>query len=387
MDHLGTTSALTTLSPIIPDRIRELNNRLRMVRYTPGLGRPLLQLGFIHYARWTVLSWLPPASASGGWHGLRSKYLLFESNYDGLEGEYVRTFADILPVRLEKLWGACFGFDTEVERGPRGHVLVPGRFRSFVAKNKLHVLDFYAAYPEASVTDVRQAIAIEDLMASAANDLIGEDSELSRVDEVGSMSLGPVPASQTLRERVEALYSPWRRAVLGRYEVNPLTVVTPIADDDLRVLSESCAHDGLLAPLAETDTHFARISVIPRSMKDLGQPNPDWLDTAYLVFSSDAWGHPHDHLESLRMTIGDALGQMWGGCAGYPGHGDKVRARFHAWVNSRTVPTRYYVAGYPPRRVCEIRRYLDQRDALSCAYATDPRPSATRLLAALDDEP
>jgi hypothetical protein len=346
----------------------------------------LLQLGFIHYARWSVLGSLPPPTVPGGWRGLNSKYLLFESNYDGAQPEYLRTFADIVPMRLAKLWGACFGFDTEVERGPPGHFLVPGRFSSYVAKNKLQVLDFYAAYRDASVTDVRQAIGIEDLIASAANDATGEDSALSRIDEVGQMSLGPLSAPLTLRERVDALYSPWRRAVRGRYGVNPLTVVTPIADADLDDLSDSCAQGTLLAGLEGTDTHFARISVIPRSMKDLGQPNPDWLDTPYLLFSSDAWGHPYDHLESLRITVGGALGRMWGACDGYPGHGDKARGRFHAWVHSRTVPTRYYVAGYPPRRVSEIKRYLHQRDALFCTYATDPRPSATRLLAAMDEE-
>ena len=61
--------------------------------------------------------------------------------------------------------------------------------------------------------------------------------------------------------------------------------------------------------------------------------------------------------------------------------------RFHAWVNSRTVPTRYYVAGYPPRKVSEIEHYLRKREALSYTYGTDVHPSQTRLLAAWDDEP
>jgi hypothetical protein len=143
----------------------------------------------------------------------------------------------------------------------------------------------------------------------------------------------------------------------------------------------------LLAGLAGTDTHYARLSVIPRSVQDLGQPDPDMLDTPYLLFSSDAWGHPYEHLESLRVNIGGTLDRIWGSCHGYPGHGDEVRARFHAWVNSRTLPTRYYVAGYPPRCVSEIERDLRKRADLAATYADDPYPSALRLLAALDDEP
>ena len=53
--------------------------------------------------------------------------------------------------------------------------------------------------------------------------------------------------------------------------------------------------------------------MIPRSMQDLGQSDPDCLDTPYLVLSSDAWGQPYDHLESLRVTIGDALRPDLGG--------------------------------------------------------------------------
>ncbi len=386
MDHLGTTSALTTLSPIIPERLRDLKNRLRVVRYTPGLGRPLLQLGFIHYARWIILDWLPSADGSGGWHGLRSKYLLFESNYDGSQAEYLRTFADIVPLRLAKLWGACFGFETGVERGSAGRVVAPGRFQSFVRENQLRVLDFYAAYPDATTIDVRQAISINELMAEASARPDGDDLELKRIEEVAPMSLGPVSAALTLRERVQALYGPWRRALLGRYGVNPLTVATPMSDRRVGELMDVCKTGTLLAGLAGTDTHYARLSVIPPSVQDMGQSDPDLLDTPYLLFSSDAWGHPYDHLESLRVNIGGMLDQIWGECDRYPGHGDDVRARFHAWVNSRTLPTRYYVAGYPPRRVCEIERYLRKRANLFDTYADDARPSGLRLLAALDDE-
>src|ERR1700733_12000285 len=239
MDHLGVTSALSTLSPIVPERVRDLKNRLRVVRYTPGLGRPLLQLGFIHYARWIIVDWLPSTDGSGGWQGLRSRYLLFESSYDGTQAEYLRTFADIVPLRLAKLWGACFGFEREVERAAAGRIVAPGRFQSFVRENQLQVLDFYAAYPNATAIDVRQAIDIDDLMAAASDHPDGEESELRRVEAGGSMSLGPVSGPLTLRERVEAIYEPWKRAVLGRYGVNPLTVVTPISDTDASGLRDA----------------------------------------------------------------------------------------------------------------------------------------------------
>jgi hypothetical protein len=173
--------------------------------------------------------------------------------------------------------------------------------------------------------------------------------------------------------------------VLGRYGVNPLTVVTPIPPRAVDNLTRLCKDGSLLRGLHRTETHFARLAVIPPRLTDLGQPDPDLLETPFLLFTSDSWGNPYRYLESLRAALGDTLGQIWGECPGYPGHGDRDRARFHAWINSHTLPTRYYVAGYPPRSATDVRRYLDQRAGLAGIYAAQPYPPASRLLAELDD--
>ena len=76
------------------------------------MGRPLLQLAFIHYARWIILDWLPPSQRIGwlarayGGSTCCSRAISTEAKTD-----YLRTFADVVPARLAKLWGACFGFD------------------------------------------------------------------------------------------------------------------------------------------------------------------------------------------------------------------------------------------------------------------------------------
>jgi hypothetical protein len=108
------------------------------------------------------------------------------------------------------------------------------------------------------------------------------------------------------------------------------------------------------------------------------------LETPFLLFTSDSWGNPYGYLESMRAALGDTLAHIWGACPGYPGHDD--RALFHAWINSHTLPTRYYVAGYPPRSVTEIRRYLDQRAGVAAMYAEQPYPPESRLLGELDDQ-
>ena len=389
MDHIGTTRGLTTLSPILPERLRALTNRLRVVRYTPGLGRPLLELSFIHYARWLILDWLPAPSdrderappRRGGRRGLRWKYLLFESNYDRDEEDYLRTFADIVPARLAKLWGACVGFETNVQHAPgaKGRILAPFAFREFVTRNQLEILDFYAAYPESTATDVRQAILMDYLIARAFGERDGTDAALRRMKAVAPMALGPDTARLTPAERLQALGDPWKRALRGRYGVTPLTVAAPVTPEAIKALRCASPQTSRLKPLCSTDTHFARLSTIPVRMADMGQLNPDVLDQPYLLFTSDLSGHPYDYIETLRTELGDTVDMMWESVGDYPGHTHATR--FHAWVNSHTLPTRYYLAGYPPRTVSEIKQYLTQREQIAGQYADEPYPETSRLLA------
>jgi hypothetical protein len=384
MDQAGTTSALTTLSPILPHRARELTNRLRVVRFTPGIGRPILQLGLIHYARWMILDWLPPPRGNGGWRGLRWKYLLFESNYDGTQADYVRTFADVLPARLLGIWAACFGFDTAIRA--KGITLASSGFQSFVEVNQLEVLEFYAAYPDATALDVRQAVSLQSILDEALRR--PDDHELARelTGEAATAALGPTSPPLTISQRFRALYDPWRRSLLGRYGVNPLTIVTPLPDGLDGTLRDASADRRLLTGLSETQTHFARLVILPRQLTDLGQPDADMLDTPYLLFSSDAWGTAYDQIEALRTKLGDTCDLIWGRCDGYPPDGRYNREAFHAWLSSHILPVRYYLAGYPPYPVYEIKRFLQERDRVAKTYARESYPSLAQLLAEVADD-
>ena len=237
----GGTGALTTLSPVLPERMRALKNRLRVVRFTPGLGRPLLQLGFIHYARWIVMGWVPSPDGGGGRLGLRWTYLLFESNFDATETEYLRTFADIVPARIASIWSTCFGFDDNAERGAGAahQLLAPAGFRSFVKTNTLDVLTRYVRFPDATAIDIAQAIAINDLLSNDPSDPNSHDTLLNAVEEAAPLALGPQPPPLSLRQRARNLVVPWKRAVVERYSVNPLTIIAALTDDGKAALETS----------------------------------------------------------------------------------------------------------------------------------------------------
>jgi hypothetical protein len=381
MKSVGNVNALITLSPIVPERLGELRNRLRFVRYFPGLGRPLLQLGFIHYARWSIVDGLPQADGKGGWQGLRSKYLLFLSNFDGETTDYLDAFTDVLPARIAKVWGSCVGFEAKVERvrGARGRIIAPYAFRNFVRDNRLTLLDSYEAYPE-SATAVRQAIGMQQRLAAAEDDQKGANPILTRMQQVAPMALGPVPGSSRPRERFHSASRPWIDAVFGRYGVNPLTIVTPLpidgADDHVRAIRSSKP----LSQLEDSDiTHFARLALIKHDVMDIGQPYPDRLKAQYLLYMADAWGSAYDHIEELRKlpTLSDTV---WGGCVGYPGCADDKAEEFHAWLISHALRTNYYVSGYPARKPGEIGECLAQRQRVKRGYELETLPSDSQLL-------
>jgi hypothetical protein len=370
---VGRVRALTTLSPIRTDRRRKLRRRLSIVRYTPGLGRPLHCLSFIHYAHWCMVSSLPTEDGSGRKKPLNWRYLLFHSNYDGSEQDYLDTFADVLPLRLSAIFGSCVGFAENVEEAGRaeGRVIASGAFRAFVKRNKLETLAFYAADPDATVTRIRRALGM-DRRERRANRIPLGGSVLRVEDELDTMALGPPRESKS-----DALLQPWARALWGRYGVNQFLAATPLKPGAIDSLREACAE---IRPLQSVPrAHFARLAIIPPTLMDLGQRDPDRLKVPYVLFASNYDGRLDDHLEAIRDELGDAADRIWGHCAEYPPTAD--RYAFRRWLKlhelrpgSHLTRPVYYVAGYAPKKVDRIDDLVaaSSRRAEACRQRRTP---------------
>jgi hypothetical protein len=354
--------ALTTLSPVRRDRRAELDRRLSLVARFPPLGRPLAELAFIHYARWTVLEWVPKPDGSGARTPLASSYLFFESNYNGGADDYLNAFAAVIPYRLARLWGTCQEFEETVLRadGAEGRLIAPWAFRSYVERNELEVLHFYAAYPEATMIDVRQALAVAEERSRAAqrSGWALEDS----VRRAVRLVIGPEPEPLVgLPVAKRYAIAQWR-ALKRSYGVNPFALLAPVdpeAADDLfrRLADEWCDEKSPLDKL--TDTHYARLVRVPPELKDLGQPAPDSLDTPYLLYTSNHRGSAREHIRRLRDELGPVADEIWRHCPGYPGHDEK--AAFDDWAGRHTIGTRYFAAGYEPRDIEDIEKALTDR--------------------------
>jgi hypothetical protein len=342
--------SLTTLSPVRPDRLSDLRRRLWFVSSVPGVGRPLLELGTVQYARWLVFSHLPSPDGTGHKWRLNWTYLLFDATYDGSREQYVRAFADILPLRLTKLFGTCFGFETYVEKahGSDARVVPAAAFDRYLATNTLRMRDghFWRARPD-SVATIRQALAIERVTRRGDR----RRDALSRTEhEIAALALGPPATRPTFGE---AALQPWRRRLRPSSAVNPLVLAIPVEKDIWEWLC--------LGPLPRT--HFARVVGIPATMQQhLGHPDPDRLECDYLMFSFDHDGTFEDYLTELEDPE-LAIHDLFRCCARYPGVGD--RFKFRRWIRRHRLEVQYFLAGVPPRPVDKVGELVKDRELIA----------------------
>jgi hypothetical protein len=368
--QIGKVKALTTLSPVKPDQHFAVKFRLDLVGHIPLLTRPLAQLEFIHYARWTLIDHLPVPVGSSATGELNSLYLFFESNYNQSETNYLDAFSGTLPERLVDLWGTCVDFVETAQQGDPRREVVPWAFRQYVSDNGLEVLHFYAAYPEHTMVSVRQAIAVSDLVPGSSARLTKRRSD--KLDRrLLPVVLGPLPPRLgKLKALWRGLVAQWR-AIVRNFGVDPLMLAIPIEPG--RTEEVRCALGklprGLDSPLnAVPGVHFARFVLMPRTLKDLGQPARDELENDYLVYTADHKGATDAHYEALREA--DELKPIWACCAGY-----SKFAGSDAWFDRHRIGIRYYVPGYPPRLPDEVKRSVEERADLADRVTGSTKPA------------
>ena len=166
----GRTSALTVLTTFRwwgPAVFRLIFVIGRLVPASLGA---LVQLRFIHFARWAIVRKL--ADGDSGPCRLRDTHLYFETNFNGGWEEYIDAFCYVLargPGRSRRVW-ATHGFPDALPTGP---------FKDFIRRHQIPAAHFYSAYPAATTPTVLAALEldsqIEAFLRSAA-DLSDDDA-------------------------------------------------------------------------------------------------------------------------------------------------------------------------------------------------------------------
>ena len=156
-DPTGRAYALTILCPIIPGH--EVPLRDHLARLGRGARSPLAALRGTHFARWIVFD-RPDHSGGLPEPGVqRSSHLLFDSCLDGDRDAYLEAMRTGMSADVDAVWQHCVGYPGSSDA------------REFAAYFRRHHVDarlFLAAYPVASVHEVRSSLALRQRLIDFA---------------------------------------------------------------------------------------------------------------------------------------------------------------------------------------------------------------------------
>jgi hypothetical protein len=152
----GQAYALTVLTPIVPGHEQELRDLLE--RYTDE-SSPFARLPRTHFGRWLILDDFVHDREQPKPDRLTSRYLIFTSNFDGGRDSYLEELCALPEAR--EIWSHCVGAPasgttTELAR--------------YLEHNQIRTGFFVAAYPNATVRQVKASLEQRDALVQFAMD-------------------------------------------------------------------------------------------------------------------------------------------------------------------------------------------------------------------------
>lgn len=110
----GSVYGLTLLSPIIDDASADISHDCAIRQYLAclpnGHTSPFAKVSSTHICRLVVMDDVIYVGTPAKEEHLRSKYLVFESNFDGELEPYLTRMAKDIPDVVESVWGHCVGY-------------------------------------------------------------------------------------------------------------------------------------------------------------------------------------------------------------------------------------------------------------------------------------
>jgi hypothetical protein len=132
-----------------------------LARRNPLITRPLVRLGFINFAHWSLFDRVPAGGRRRDARRLPQPYILFQSNFNGPADLYIDAFSLVVRGRLWLLWGRSYGY-------PGARPME--RFRHFIFDKAVPTGHYWSAYPDGSSRMVVSALALRDAMNDFARD-------------------------------------------------------------------------------------------------------------------------------------------------------------------------------------------------------------------------
>jgi hypothetical protein len=171
----GQAYALTVITPIAPGAAGDLRGYLDGLRAGPS---PLARLPRTHFGRWVIVEDLVPEDERRPAH-LDAPQLVFTACFDGERDSWLDELCRDLETEAAAIWGRCAGAPAPPAGAP---------LRDYLVGHQVTTGFFVAAYPQATVADVRAALEQrERLIAFARRAECMGPAELQRafLEQVG----------------------------------------------------------------------------------------------------------------------------------------------------------------------------------------------------------
>jgi hypothetical protein len=139
--HHGQAYGLTVLTPIKPGRAHRMRDEIERLSASPS---PFAAVGGTHFARLVVLDGYPFAAPP---------HLLFSAIVDRDGDAYARRLARAIPDTVHAVWQHCQDETTALWRDPQA-------FSTWLRRGQITSKTFFAPYGQATVDDVRDALAL-----------------------------------------------------------------------------------------------------------------------------------------------------------------------------------------------------------------------------------
>jgi hypothetical protein len=110
-------------------------------------------LSFISFASWSLVRDIPYNSTPQRTRRLRYPHLFFEVHFNGSWAQYIDSSVRVLTTGMKSYWSSSKAFPGPLPAGP---------FQAFFRDHEVDLSHYYCAYPDATVSIVRSALALEE---------------------------------------------------------------------------------------------------------------------------------------------------------------------------------------------------------------------------------
>jgi hypothetical protein len=348
----GVTSALTTVGAM-PRRVLRYQRIKFVIRRFLGPPAKLERLSFIHYARTALIT----RDADGS--KLEPAYVYFESHFNGSFDAYIDAFAYVVPKHLRRIWDDAYDFE-----GPQP----AEQFKRYIREHDYPAAHLYAAYPEATASDIHRALTLKRRMQPLAR-RVEKGTAKKFADRFYERLPEPKPrtALSTVVRSMRLCTSFWLRRRDPNFAVGGhaygLSSLVPIADGATAALT--AALHQLDRPFDELPrTHFARLVVIDRFPSPAAQPDAPTPGPC-LLLSCVIDGRPDPFLRQLYHASPGLVDAIWDHCGGPAKPEVRSATAFAQWLRAHQLKTTTFFAPYPDATVEQVK------DALAFARELD----------------